>query len=96
MRLEVESKLVCYDGQRLAPAYSAVDYPKGLLSDYFSLRHVEAVVLMYDVGSRESFDEMKRYLENFLLERSLPATVACTLRCSPSCSPRPATYAGAL
>lgn len=79
----------------LALPSSAFDDPDYYMSHYGNLRHVEACVLMYDVGSRESFQEMQRHYEEFVRERSLPRRGAfCTLLCSPSCPPRPTPFAG--
>lgn len=53
------------------------------------LRHCEAIFLVYDVGSRASFDAVRHYYRNILLERSTERRDICLFMCRPSCPPRP-------
>lgn len=71
------------------------DYPQGYISPYMELRHVEVCIFAYDVTSRTSFDGMKRYYSDFLLERSREGRW-CRVQCRPICKPRKQPFKGLL
>lgn len=83
-----------YEGFLRSPYYGALDCPQGYLSAYVELRHVEACIFVYDVGSRAGFDDVKCYYENFVLERSLDARQHCQMGCWSVCRRRPQPYKG--
>ena len=92
----IEGKGVVYDGECGSPnvQWAATDYPLGDLSKYLTMRHCETCVFVYDVHNRASFEAVKTYHRNFLLERTLEKP-SCLLQCSPSCMPRP-SYQGVM
>ena len=86
----IEERLVVLDGVFVSAnqAPSAEWSGSPLHSGYFWMRHCEACIFVYDVGSKISFDAVKRHYGDYLINRSLEQS-HCALSCSPSCGPRP-------
>lgn len=87
----IAGKPVKCEGDVVSPSrqWSAAEYPPGIISDYTIMRHCEACVFVYDVSNRASFEAVKWYHQNSLLERSLQRPGHCAFQCSPTCIPRP-------
>lgn len=59
--VKVAGRLVWLERRRHPPCYDVRDHSRGYLPPYRELRHLEACDFVYDVGSRASFDNVKRY-----------------------------------
>ena len=96
LRFEVAGQPVFFDGDMLSPPGRGYEYSDVYILNHRVLRHLEACILMYDAGNPESFDQVKRYCQDFLTQRSLQARVSCVLECSPVCYPPRTPYPGVL
>ena len=87
---ELDGTKIVYEGFEGSPnvEWTALDFDsRDILSSYFNMRHCEACAFVFDPRDAASFDAVRHYYENFLLERSLERA-DCYQHCSP-CVPRP-------
>jgi len=63
-------------------------YLKANPLEYAWFRHCEACIFVYDVTSRQSFEAIQCYFQNFTLHRSLEMS-SCSCNRFPLCPPRP-------
>lgn len=78
----------------MSPKSSPLDYGEGTLSLWSVGRHCEACFFVYSVGDRASFEAVRWYHEQFLLERSIERkNPRCWYGCDSGvptyCPPRP-------
>jgi hypothetical protein len=60
-----------------------------IFSSYYGVRYCEALLIVYEVASRRSFDALKCYYDNFHLEREQERNVCLAQGCVRTCPPRP-------